>query len=260
MVKRKKEIRQVFQLIKESDLILEVVDSRVPYLTRVSTIEKEAKMQNIPLILVLNKCDLVPRQISEKTKQKFSYEFPTYYISSKKRQGTKILRNVILRYLNKEKENIISIVGVPNTGKSSLLNILRGKHVAVTGQKPGITRNLQLIRISKRMLTYDTPGVIPFDHPEEDLQVFLGAHSIDKLDDPLSTACFFINRIRKNYSSGFVNYYGISSINLSNEEILNQIATSRGLKSKGGVLNISETAKLIMREFTAGKIQYWEEV
>jgi len=260
MIKRKKEIRQVFELIKNSDLILEVLDSRIPYLTRVSSIEKEVKKQNIPLILVLNKCDLIPRQISEKTKQKFNREFSTYYVSSKERQGTKLLRNTISRFLKKEKENILSVVGVPNTGKSSLLNILRGKHVAVTGQKPGITRSPQLIRISKRILTYDTPGVIPFDYPEEDLQVFLGAHSIDNLDDPIGTANFFINRIRENYSTGFVSYYGISSINLSNEEILNQIATLRGMKSKGGLLNLSETAKLIMREFTAGKIQYWEEV
>ncbi|WP_455143167.1 GTPase [Candidatus Hodarchaeum mangrovi] len=260
MIRRKKEIRQVFELIKNSDLILEVLDSRIPNLTRVSSIEKEAKKQNIPLILVLNKCDLIPYQISEKTKKKYNREFPTYYISSRERQGTKIFRNAIPRYLKKKKENILSIVGVPNTGKSSLLNILRGKHVAVTGQKPGVTRSPQLIRISQRILIYDTPGVIPFDYPEDDLQVFLGAYSIDNLDDPIGTVNFFIDRIRENYSSGFVNYYGITSINLSNEEILKQIAALRGMKSKGGLLNLLETAKLVMREFTAGKIQYWEEV
>jgi len=172
-LRRKKENRLVFELINASDIVLEVLDGRLPALSRVSSIEKHIERLKIPLLLVLNKCDLIPRETSERTKRIFSQEYPTVFISAQNRQGTKKLRHKIAQ-ISPKKEFIISIVGIPNTGKSSLLNILRGKHVAPTGQKPGITRSKQLVRISRRILIFDTPGIVPFDHPDENVQAIIG--------------------------------------------------------------------------------------
>lgn len=258
-LKRKKEHRQVFELIKNSDIVLEVVDSRFPEISRVSSIEKHIRALNIPLIIVLNKCDLVPHEISIRTKKIFEKEYPTVYISAQNRQGTRKLRFQIVK-LCKKKEIIISLVGIPNTGKSSLLNILRGKHVAPTGQKPGITRHKQLVRVSRRILIYDTPGIIPFDHPDDNFRAFLGSFSIEKLEDPILAAYFFLDRIRKNNPKGLIQRYKLPSIDVENASILVQIAQQRGILLKKGRLNIPEAAKLLMREFTAGKIEYWEEI
>ncbi|MHA1214617.1 MAG: GTPase [Candidatus Hodarchaeales archaeon] len=257
---RRKETRQIFELIKGSNIVLEVIDARFPALTRVSSIESQCKKMNIPLIVVLNKCDLVPREINNISKNKISREFPVVYVSAKERQGTQILRQTIMRNIEKIEDRIAAIVGVPNTGKSSLLNILRGKHVAQTGQKPGVTRNLQLVRISRWLLSYDTPGVVPFDFPDKDLQAFLGATPIEKLENPMKSVFYFLDRIKKNHFEGLMSYYKIPSIDMENEEIIGHIALTRGMKLRGGELNYDEAAKLLMRDFTAGKFEYWESL
>ncbi|UCG90526.1 MAG: 50S ribosome-binding GTPase [Candidatus Heimdallarchaeota archaeon] len=257
---RRKEHRQVFGLIRNSDIVLEVIDGRLPTLSRVSTIERHLEKLRIPLIIVLNKCDLVPRHICDRTKRIFDQEYPTVYISARNRQGTKILRKKIVQLSRKKQEILVSIVGIPNTGKSSLLNIMRGKHVSPTGQKPGVTRHLQIVRVSKKILMYDTPGVIPFDHPNKELQVFMGAISIEKLEDPLKTSFFFLDRIRNHYSEGFMQRYNLSSLSLDNETIIAHIAQQRGMILKGAQPNITEAAKVLMRELTAGLFPYWEEI
>ncbi len=259
-MRRQKEHRQVFELIRKSDLVLEVIDGRFPLLSRVSTIEKHLTKLGIPFIIVLNKCDLVPRDICEKSKRIFNREYPTVYISAQNRQGTRILRKKIVELSRKKQEILMSVVGIPNTGKSSLLNILRGKHVAPTGQKPGITRHLQIIRVSKKILTYDTPGIIPFDHPDREMQAFIGAVSIDSLEDPVQTSFFFLDRIRNHHTNGIIKRYNLPSLDMDNEAIISHIAQQRGMIQKGARLNITEAAKVLMREFTAGVFPYWEEL
>ncbi len=101
-MRRRKEHRQVFELIKSSDIVLEVVDGRLPLLTRVSSIENHLEKLKLPLIIVLNKCDLVPRDVCERTKNSFNQEFPTVYISAQNRLGTKILRQKNSTALTKE--------------------------------------------------------------------------------------------------------------------------------------------------------------
>lgn len=258
-MRRKKENRWVFELIRESDVVLEVVDGRFPHLTRVSSIEQLTMRDEIPLIIVLNKCDLLPRELCERNKEILKKEFPTVYISAQNRQGTKKLR-VQISKISPKRDIKISVVGVPNTGKSSLINILRGKHVARTGQKPGVTRHKQVVRVTNKILVFDSPGVLPFDHPDTNLQAFLGAYPISNLDDPIDTFDFFLNRIKEHYTKGFIDRYNLQSVDQPNEKILEIIAKKRGLILKEGKLNLLETAKVIMREFVSGTIPYWEEI
>ena len=121
-----------------------------------------------------------------------------------------------------------------------------------------MTRHLQLVRISRNIVIYDTPGIVPFDFQDPELRVFLGADPIEKIEDPIKTAIFFINRIKKFNSNGFRQRYSLDNLEIDSEEIITQIAKNRGLLHKGGKFNVIEGAKILMREFTAGLFPYWE--
>jgi ribosome biogenesis GTPase A len=107
---------------------------------------------------------------------------------------------------------------------------------------------------------YDTPGVTPFDHPIKEIQVIMGAVSIDNLEDPIAVASFLLDRIRKNHVEGLLERYSLPSIDLENEIIIEEIAKKRRMVLKGGALNINEASKVLLREFTAGVFSYWEKL
>lgn len=252
----------VYNLIRRSDIILEILDGRFPDLSRVKTFEKYIDERKIPLILVMNKCDLIPLVVLEQNKKKLSKEYPTVYVSARDRLGTKILRNEI-QQISRGKEVIVSLIGIPNTGKSSILNALRGKHTAPTGAHPGFTKSEQLIRISKKILIYDSPGVVQVDSDDEDTLAFLGAFPLEKLYDTIGTASYFIEKIKKNYSQGFISRYQLYKEEIeskSSEEILQLIAKNRNIVKKKNILDIEKTARIVMREFVQGTFPYWEKI
>ncbi len=114
--------------------------------------------------------------------------------------------------------------------------------------------------MSKKVLLYDTPGVIPFDHPQTEIQALMGAISIDDLDDPVASASFLLDRIRNHYVDGLLERYKLPSIELDNEIIIEEIANVRRMVLKGGKPNKIEASKVLLREFTAGVFPYWEEI
>ena len=138
---------RVYWIIENSDLLIEVVDSRFPEKTRNRKIEGFVKRKGKELIIVLNKSDLVSKNNADKTKKEIQKEFPCVFISSTERQGTRRLRELIL-IKTKNKGNIVGVIGYPNTGKSSIINVLSGKKVK-TSVTSGFTRGQQIINAGK---------------------------------------------------------------------------------------------------------------
>ncbi len=156
---------RVARIIKRADVVLEIVDARFPEETRSQEIEKYAERREKKLIIVMNKCDLVPKSWCEEWKQKFEAEgIPCVYISAKKRLGTRKLRNKIKEIC--EKRPIVAcVVGYPNVGKSSVINVLVGKTVAPVGDRAGVTKGEQIVRVSRYLYIIDSPGVLPPKDP-----------------------------------------------------------------------------------------------
>jgi ribosome biogenesis GTPase A len=257
--RRRKEHRQVYRVIQDSDIAIEVLDARFPDLTRSEMIESFIRKKKKPLILCMNKCDLVPRPINKAWRNRLNEIAPTIYVSSRQRLGTKQLRTALQRLSQGQKARV-SVVGVPNTGKSSLINVLKGRHSASTSPRAGHTRAIQSLRLSDKLLMYDTPGLSPVHTLPFDIQVFLGAIPVEKIDDPLSSLNFILNRIRQHYVKGFLERYQFSIQDLDSEieTLVSHVAKRRGRIRPEGELDLDETARTIIREFLEGKFEYFE--
>ena len=260
MQRRRKEHRDVFRMIAECDLAIEVLDARFPLLTRSKKMEDFARSKDKKLLFVINKCDLVPRRVAKGWRHHLTKEEPTVYISATQRLGTSRLRKRIGSMLGSVPgDRLVCIFGTPNTGKSSLINNLAGRHALGTSSLAGFTRHLKLVRISPKVMMVDTAGVSPVDDLPISIKVFLGSLPVEKIDDPLSAFNDVLERIRSNYINGFEEFYQVNlQKEVTSEEILEEIAVKRGRILKGGVPDVEETARIVIRELQSGRFQYWE--
>lgn len=149
------------------------------------------------------------------------------------------------------------IVGIPNVGKSTFINSFAGKACAKTGNKPGVTKGKQWIRLNKQVELLDTPGIL---WPKfEDQRVgerlaFTGAINDDILDSE-TLACKLIDYLRKLYPNALAERYKVTyDENTKSEEVLSEIAVNRGFKLKGNELDLKRAADILIDEFRAAKL------
>jgi len=183
-------------LINSSDVIIEVVDARFPKDSRIYLLEKYIKKINKRLIIAINKADLVPEDFLIIVKEEFEREFPTVYVSCKTRKGSRKLRELIKENVDNNKDkNYVAVVGYPNTGKSSLINLLVGRRRTGVAPIPGFTRGIQLVRLSRKIYLYDTPGIII--PKSEELKVVLGMIDPSKVKNPVKSVDFLLKKVQK---------------------------------------------------------------
>ncbi|WP_297072551.1 GTPase [Thermococcus sp.] len=251
-MKQRKAWRVVREVIDEADLIVEVVDARDPVGTRNRKLEKLVMEEGKPLLIVMNKADLVPKEWAEEYKRKS--EIPVVFISARERKGTGILRKEIKKLakpLLDEREKVkVALIGYPNVGKSTIINTLKGKKVVGTAPIPGYTKGKQLIRLSKRIWLLDSPGVVPIDDFDE--LVIKGGFPADKIDEPVKPALKLIGRILETRREAITEKFGIREFE-SEEEILRKIGEKRGLIKAGGEVDLEETARWLLREWQTGR-------
>lgn len=250
-------ISRVLSLIKRSDIMIEVIDSREPDLTRSKKLEEYALKNNKQVLIVLNKADMIPKEILEAWKRVFESEGRfAIYISATKHLGTKILRDKIKEMLRGNAGTAV-FVGYPKTGKSSIINALKGKHSATTSKIPmsyGYTKSFQKFRIDSKIYAWDSPGIIPPDGSE--LEKVIRGINVDKLEDPLKAAELLLQRVIRYNPDAITQAYGISFN--SPYEFFEKLAMKRGwiLKSTKEP-NVEEAAKVFIRDYHKGKIIYY---
>jgi len=242
------------RIIGRADVVLEVVDARIPDITRSRKVEKLVENLGKKLIIVINKCDLIPKHVAEAWKRKIMGQgYLTVFISARERLGTRILRSTVKKSTSK-KPVIAAIVGYPKVGKSTIINILKGRHAASTSPipgSPGYTTHITTYRIDRNLYIIDTPGVLP--PLGEDVIAFLRGKDPETFKDPVKPVTSFLEIILNRKPEVIREIYGVEAKNPY--KILEEIALKRKwIYRKTGEPVIEEAAKLIMRDWFKEKI------
>jgi ribosome biogenesis GTPase A len=231
------------ELMKSSNMVLEVLDARNVEGTRLPRFELEAGKR---LFRIANKADLASKEIIARLVMN---NFVLMYSKAKnlKKEREKLL-NAILAHTDKRPLKIF-VVGYPNVGKSTIINLLAGKKVARAGPVAGTTSNVQWVRIAEDVLVIDSPGVFPIMESKDSL-IKKGAMNVNSLKDvevhafKLAQKCITDLVLRKWLSK----YFDISIDEKDTPEILlEKIARRRNWLMKGGELNRLEAAKALLR-------------
>jgi len=251
--------RLVRELLEMCDVALEVVDIRDPISTRSRKLEALASNKGVPVVVVLNKADLIPLRVSESWRRYFEeYEgVRAVYISARKRLGTRILRKTVKDVVRDKSPLTVGVFGIPKVGKSTLINTLKGRHSASTSPypgTPGYTRKSQLFKIGGNIYMIDTPGLVSPDG--KDVESIIRSRPVDKLDNPVAVALKLINKVLKYNPYAFLQAYGIES--RVPGEILAELARKRGwVYRKDGEPILHEAAKAVIRDYLDGKIVFY---
>jgi len=245
---------QVKDVIRESDMLIEVVDARYPQESRNFELEHAIKKHGKSLLIVMTKADLVPESFLKRASALISKTFPVVYISATKRHGTRKLFDTI-RKLRNGKSVTIGVFGYPNVGKSSLINVLKGRHSAPTSPIPGYTKGRQLLRLEKNVMLIDTPGVAPLRGKKS---LFLkGAIGMHQVRDIQESVINLLNElVVKGAKKTIEEHYGLQLNDPA--DFLVSFADKYNFRLKGNKPDTRRAAEKIYTDWLHGRINfYW---
>ena len=255
--------RMMEEDIKLVDLVIELVDARLPQSSRNPDIDKLGK--NKYRLIILNKADLVSEKDNTAWMEYFKNQgYFVVRLDSRSRAGMKNVNAVIdkacqEKFERDRKRGIINrpvramVVGIPNVGKSTFINSFAGKACTKTGNKPGVTKGKQWIRLNKNVELLDTPGILwpKFEDRQVGLRLALSGSMNDEILNINELAMEFIRYMKENYSGMLNARYGVSEEGLP-VEILGEIAQNRKCIKKGNELDYDKAAALLLDEFRGG--------
>ncbi|MDD4843387.1 MAG: ribosome biogenesis GTPase YlqF [Anaerotignum sp.] len=264
MTKTRRMMEETISLV---DIVIELVDARIPYSSKNPDLDTLAK--NKRRIILLNKCDLADEKATAIWTEYFEAQgFCVIQMNSLKGTGMNEVTDAA-RSLMKEKIEKLKargrinvpirsmIVGIPNVGKSTFINKYVGKAMTKTGDKPGVTRGKQWIKIKKDFELLDTPGILwpKFEDEEVGLKLaFTGAINDDILDSE-TLAVSFIEHILLRNGNSLKKRYQIAFDTIEEPHVvLRQIADARGFKLKGGESDLERASKILLDEYRGGKL------
>lgn len=242
----------VDKVIRGSDVVLLILDARMPELSRNVMIENKVRRMGRDFILVFNKVDLISKEELAELKKKYIYSF---FVSGAKNLGLKQLKRHLLMEAKRSKIGLlrVGIVGYPNVGKSAIINALAHRAHAKVSSKAGTTQGVQWINVGEHLKLLDTPGVIPIDEHESSLGM-LGAKNPEKLKNPERVALDIIKMMIEKNLKSFEGFYGIKA-EAEPYDVMLLIGKKRGFLVKGGNVDENRTALQIIRDWNTGKIK-----
>lgn len=217
-------------------------------------------IKNKRRILVFNKSDMADEAINTAWQRRFQEQNETvFFIDCLNKKGiTELVSNIKLykKSIRYDRAVHVMIVGIPNVGKSMLINTLAKRNAAHAANRPGVTRANQWIKVGMDFYLLDTPGVLPpkFDTNEDGYALAAIGSIKDAIVDKDELALFILNFLKRQYPLMLAERYKLDSTDCDDVSLMEQIAEKRGFKNKGGVYDYERTAFTILDEFRNGKI------
>lgn len=256
--------RTLKENIKMVDVVVELLDARIPASSQ-NPLLKELSV-NKHRIVVLNKEDLANPYITKAWIEAFQEKnIKAIAVDSIRRKGINEvlnsisqipLKNSAVRRLNIKRPVRVMVVGIPNVGKSMFINAIIGRNTAKTGNKPGVTKGNQWIKIKENIQLLDTPGILwpKFDNEEIGMHLAyvnsIGAKAFDIEHIVFSLIKF----LAASYPEALKERYSFIQLSNDPESIVKQIGKTRGFLIKGGVVDLKKTSETILKDFRDGKL------
>ncbi|MCR5833123.1 MAG: ribosome biogenesis GTPase YlqF [Selenomonadaceae bacterium] len=263
----KKAERLITENLKLVDLVIELLDARIP-LSSQNPMLREI-IRNKPRLIALGKSDLAAKNLTDAWLKKFrAEEITAVAVDAVKGTGIKNLvaaakslteskTHKLAKYGAKPRSARVMIVGIPNVGKSSLINRLAGMNHVKIENRPGVTRAKQWIKIADGLDLLDMPGILWPKFDDEDVALKLAwTYAIsDEVHDLEFSTCKLLETLAEKFPTGLCERYKLDTPPIADgHELLNQIGNKRGCIRKGGVLDVDKTLRLVLGDFRAGKL------
>lgn len=257
--------RMMQENIKLVDLVIELVDARVPLSSRNPDIDDLGR--NKARLLLLNKSDLADEAANEAWSAYFRAKgFQVVKLNSRSGAGFKSV-NAAVQEACKEKierdrrRGILNrpvramVAGIPNVGKSTFINSFAGKACTKTGNKPGVTKGAQWVRLNKQVELLDTPGILwpKFEDQEVGIKLAMIGSIKEEILNTEELSLEFLKLLKSRYS-GTINERYDADEALGEVELLGEIAKRRGCLMKGGEPDLTKAAAILLEDFRSGKL------
>lgn len=261
---------KAYRLIKEKigllDVVIEVLDARAPLSSFNKTIREV--IGNKPLLLVLNKADLADEKETKKWVEYYKdnyYVLPLDSLNGKKNIG--LINDAILDLLKEKIDKAKSlgkniyplkamVLGIPNVGKSTLLNNLAKRRALEVGDRPGVTKAMQYLKASDKLLLLDNPGTLwpKFeDQTQANTIALIGSIKDDILPIP-KIASYALDLLKDKYPNLLKERYNLNSLDYTDEELFIEIGKKRGKIKKGGEVDLDQVYDLFLKDIRSGRI------
>lgn len=258
--------RQVQEKLKLIDVVIEIVDARIPVSSRNPMVDELTSHK--PRLVLLNKSDLADPAITKEWIVYFeSRNWATLVIDAQRGRGIKDIPVKVTELakplLDKFKSKGINprairalILGIPNVGKSTVINRLASKKIAKIGDKPGVTKSQQWIKVGKEMELLDTPGILwpKFEDQDVGFRLALTGAIKEEIFDFQETVVFLLDYLKTEYPALLKERYSLTELPDDVTELFDAIGKRRGCLVSGGMVDYDRVAEIVFRDFRQGKL------